>query len=168
MKRFLTVSILVFLAVFIGNVYAPDEQKFKVYVDVDVNTSEKNKITENSIKSFIKRELRSINDVVVVKQPEDFDGIVDDFNTYPTQGIRITAIELKGGYIFISAVMIQIIDPYVDILKPYLSEDKYHEVLAEKVLSPLTGDRVLNDIPFYHNNVVVFDKTTNLQIRVKA
>ena len=46
MKRFLTVSILVFLAVFVSNAYAPDEQKFKVYVDV---TTEKEDETEKQI-----------------------------------------------------------------------------------------------------------------------
>ncbi len=38
MKRLLAISILVFI--FVGNAYAPDEQKLKIYVNVLVNEDE--------------------------------------------------------------------------------------------------------------------------------
>ena len=71
MKRFLTVSILVFLAVFVSNAYAPDEQKFKVYVDV---TTEKEDETEKQIiESHLKRDLRVLGDVQIVDEKDDWE-----------------------------------------------------------------------------------------------
>ena len=70
MKRFLTVSILVFLAVFIGNAYAPDEQKFKVYVHVSADKEDK--AEADIIESHLKRELRALGDVVIVDEEEDW------------------------------------------------------------------------------------------------
>lgn len=62
MKRFFTLSILILLAVFIGNAYAPDEQKFKVCLSITCDDDD----TESFIKSYIRRELRGLRDVEIV------------------------------------------------------------------------------------------------------
>lgn len=65
-EAILTLSILILLAVFIGNAYAPDEQKFKVRVVV--STSEADKTEHRIIDSHIKRELRALGDVEIVDE----------------------------------------------------------------------------------------------------
>ena len=68
MKQLLAISILVFI--FVGNTYAPDEQKFKVCVVVD---SEKEDKTEaDIIESHLKRELRVLGYVVIVNKEDDW------------------------------------------------------------------------------------------------
>ena len=62
MKQLLTISILVLI--FVGNAYAPDEQKFKVCVVVDENDEDKTEI--QIIRSHMKRELRILGDVEIV------------------------------------------------------------------------------------------------------
>lgn len=73
MKRFLALSILVFIVGFIGNTYAPDVQKFKVAVNVEITNKEDSIISEDEIRSYINRELRSLNDVKIVAN--DYPGI---------------------------------------------------------------------------------------------
>ncbi|MCE2402749.1 hypothetical protein J4G08_17930 [Candidatus Poribacteria bacterium] len=70
MKRFLTVSILVFLAVFIGNAYAPDVNKFKVCVVVGYEKEVKTEA--DIIESHLKRELRLLGDVTIVDEKDDW------------------------------------------------------------------------------------------------
>lgn len=62
MKRLLALSVFIFIAVFIGKVYAPDEQKIKVCLSVKCDDDD----TESFIKSYIRRELRGLRDVEIV------------------------------------------------------------------------------------------------------
>ena len=79
MKRFLTLSILVFIIGFINNVYAPNvPKKFDVRVDL-VGEDES---TKNLIESYIKRELRSLQDVNIM--PDDK---YATYLLYPINGI---------------------------------------------------------------------------------
>ena len=64
MKRLLAISIFVFI--FVGNAYAPDVVDFHVYVDVNCEDED----TKVSIESYIKRELRSLQDVKILVEPE--------------------------------------------------------------------------------------------------
>ena len=71
MKRLLVVSLLVFLVGFIGNVYAPDVQKIPVYVDVSTGVSFNNEHVKPlaiRIESYIKRELRALQDVDITNK----------------------------------------------------------------------------------------------------
>jgi hypothetical protein len=68
MKRLLVVSILVFLVGFTGSAYAPDEFKFKVHIQIECGENNNLKTT---MSSYIKRELRSLQDVEIIVKPED-------------------------------------------------------------------------------------------------
>ena len=70
MKRFLVLPILIFILTFIGNAYAPDQQKIKVCLSVTCNDDD----TESFIKSYIRRELRGLRDVEIVniERPDDY------------------------------------------------------------------------------------------------
>lgn len=70
MKRLLACSILLFIAVFTNNAYAPDEQKFKVCVLV--SAPEEDKREKDIIESHLKRELRALGDVVIVDEKDDW------------------------------------------------------------------------------------------------
>ncbi len=67
MKRLLAVSILIFLVGFIGSAYAPENQKFTVFVTVDC----KDKNTNSLIQTHVKKELRLLQDVEVVGSYDD-------------------------------------------------------------------------------------------------
>ncbi len=62
MRRIFALSIFIFIVIFIGNAYAPDEQKFKVCLFITCNDAD----TESFIKSYIRRELRGLRDVEIV------------------------------------------------------------------------------------------------------
>ena len=69
MKRLIAISTLVII--FVGNAYAPDDQKLKVCVFV---TEDKDNKTEQSIiESHLKRELRALGDVVIVDKEDDWE-----------------------------------------------------------------------------------------------
>lgn len=70
MKRLLAFSVLIFIIGFLGNAYAPDEQKFKVCVVV--SAPEEDKTEEDIIESHLKRELRALGDVVIVDEKDDW------------------------------------------------------------------------------------------------
>ncbi len=70
MKQLLAVSILVFI--FVGNAYAPDEQKFKVYVEVLKKVLDEEKNEHDFIESHLKRELRALGNVVIVDEKDDW------------------------------------------------------------------------------------------------
>lgn len=161
MKRFLTLSIFVFLIVgFIGNAHAPEVEKFKIYVSVTC----KDKNTKSLLESYIKRELRSLQDVIIMKFIENIQG------DSATHGLKVTAAEPinaatgnKSGDIIISVVFLEYIYPY-EILKRHLPEKKWQEMMAEHVLSPVTGKRTLDTL--YSNyilNQIQYDVTKNSQ-----
>ena len=81
MKRLLTLTILVFIVGFIGNAYAPDEQKFKVYVNVTCD----NTGTKSLFESHIKRELRALQDVDIISETETKSGEI-----FPYYRLRLT------------------------------------------------------------------------------
>ena len=69
MKQLLAVSILVFI--FVGIAYAPDVQKISVYVDVSTGGAFNNehvKPLRIRIESYIKRELRALQDVDITNK----------------------------------------------------------------------------------------------------
>ena len=65
------ITVLILFAAFIGNAYAPDEQKFKVYVCL--NTDDEDKTERDIIESHLKRELRALGDVVIVDEKGDWE-----------------------------------------------------------------------------------------------
>jgi len=65
MKQLLAVTI--FILVVVGTAYAPDELKFAVYVAVQCDNGD----IEASLASHIKRELRSLKDVLLVSENAD-------------------------------------------------------------------------------------------------
>ena len=61
-NRLLALSIFIFIVGFIENAYAPDVQKFKIFIATtckDVNT-------KSLVESYVKRELRSLQDVEIL------------------------------------------------------------------------------------------------------
>ena len=72
MKRLLALSVLIFIVGFIGNAYAPDEQKFKVYVEVMRNEPDEEKTENDIIETHLKRELRDLGDVKIVDEMDDW------------------------------------------------------------------------------------------------
>lgn len=63
-------TIFILFSVFIGKSYAPEPQKFKVFVKV---YAEKEDETErNIVESHLKRELRALGDVVIVGEHDDW------------------------------------------------------------------------------------------------
>ncbi len=69
MKQLLAISILVFI--FVGNAYAPDVQKFKVYVHVST-PEEEDKTEKQIIEVTLKRELRALGNVEIVDGDDDW------------------------------------------------------------------------------------------------
>ena len=87
MKRFLAMSILVFIAGFIGNAHAPDVQKFNVYVNVkcdDVNT-------KSLFERHIKRQLRALMDVNIISEIE-----TKSDELFPYYKLRLTVVVQQG------------------------------------------------------------------------
>jgi hypothetical protein len=84
MKQLLVMSILVFI--FIGNAYAPDEQKFKVCVLV--SAPKEDKTEEDIIESHLKRELRALGDVVMVDEKDDWQFLIK---------VSIVGVNYKDG-----------------------------------------------------------------------
>ena len=124
MKRFLTVSILVFIVV--GSAYAPDTpDKFKVYVDI----SSEQENTKILIESHIKRELRSLQDVNII--PSD----MLQLNWYR---ISLIVVERKTGDIAISYLFMKEFEPFTELM-PYLTKecpklkDKWFEIGVKTV-----------------------------------
>lgn len=70
MKRLLLLCTIVFSIGIINSAYAPDKQKFKVFVSV--YTKNEDNLEKQIIDSHIKRELRSLEDVEIVKIEDDW------------------------------------------------------------------------------------------------
>ncbi len=70
-KVLFVVTILILSSVFIGKSYAPESQKFKVYVDVRVE--EDDQTERDIIESHFKRELRALGDVLIVGEHADWE-----------------------------------------------------------------------------------------------
>ena len=71
MERYLVFSIFICLLMCVDSAYAPEPQKFKIYVSV---SAEKEDETErNIIESHVKRELRLLGNVVIVSKDDDWE-----------------------------------------------------------------------------------------------
>ena len=72
MKHFLALSIFMFIVGFMGNAYAPNEQKIKVFVEILINEKEKDEIERQIIENNLKRELIALGDVQIVDKKDDW------------------------------------------------------------------------------------------------
>ena len=72
MKKLLIALTTLILMLPIGNAYAPDEQKFKVCVDMNINPREEYRTQQRIIESHLKRELRALGDVEIVDTEDDW------------------------------------------------------------------------------------------------
>ncbi|MDE0316568.1 MAG: hypothetical protein OXM61_16910 [Candidatus Poribacteria bacterium] len=70
MKQLLAISIIVFI--FVGNAYAPDVQKFKVYVGIKRDVPDEEKTEKDIVETHLKRELRALGDVKIVNFEDDW------------------------------------------------------------------------------------------------
>lgn len=129
MKNMLAVFVLV--SIFVGNAYAPDTKKIKVFVSVSAEDS----ITEGTITSYINRELRDLKDVV----PINVQDIRDNPENNPDFGLLLVVLEPetvqggKAGVTILSAVFIECIYAF-DILPMDLPiVGKWDEVDPEKI-----------------------------------
>ena len=147
MKRFLTLSILVFIIGFINNVYAPNvPKKFDVRVDL-VGEDES---TKNLIESYIKRELRSLQDVNIM--PDD---------KYATYLLELVFVEptyeasgRKKGDIAISYVFKEKFSAYKELI-PFLIKECPKLEDASKKLE--IGLKTINLDIVYHHGVITDD-----------
>ena len=101
MKRLLALTILLLSAVFIGNAYAPDIQKFKVCINV--LAGEKSKADGKFIERNIKSELGDLGDIDIVED------ILDDWEFIIT--IHVTAAKYNNvPYVLIATYHTRQID----------------------------------------------------------
>ncbi len=139
MKRFLTLSILLFIVGFINNAYAPNvSDKFNVSdkipvfsdfqssnapnvpkkFDVRVDLTSEDESTKNLIESYIKRELRSLQDVNIIPEKIYATYILALVIAEPTY----EASGRKTGSIAISYVFKEKFSAYKELI-PYLIKE---------------------------------------------
>ncbi len=94
MKKFLTFTILIAISVFWSSgqsIQSQDDNSKKFRVVVNVNCDDK--ITKAETESYIKRELRSLQDITVVKDNIDEEGILSSHNIH----IMVNERRFKNG-----------------------------------------------------------------------
>lgn len=151
MKRFLTLSILVFIVGFINNAYAPNvPNKFNVRIDLIGEDGS----TKNLIESYIKRELRSLQDVNIIPD-----------NIYATYILELVFVEptyeasgRKKGDIAISYVFKEKFSAYKELI-PFLIKECPKLEDASKKLE--IGLKTFN-LDIIHNHGVIADDTEDV------
>ena len=158
MKKVLLFSVITAILVlsFTGKHSQSEKSTNKFKISVLVNC--KDEITKNSIQSFINRELRSLQDVIVITDP---------IKQNPTHALSLIAIEReyqtggKTGEMAIAAVYIEKIYPYA-LLAPHVSKEKLTELLLDVNVFP---DLVYSN---YINCLLQTIKTSNLSDACKT
>ncbi len=107
-KPLLTLTILISIVVFIGNAYAPEPKKYKVWINI--RAGDEDKIEQDIVESHLKRELRALGNIVIVDINDEWDWNISivllghhltDGSKTQRMSIGYTYNQRVGGYEFV-------------------------------------------------------------------